>query len=186
MIIRNSFLAILSGQPAAHGYGLKSSFESSTGGAWRLNAGQVYTTLSRLERDGLVASSEAKDEPERRAWSITERGQRVLADWYDTAVDDRSSRDELVIKVLVALASGEQDMSRVLQTQRSATMRRLQRYTRHKMDAPGEPELAGLLMLDAMILRAESEIRWLDLCEQRLAQRPESPPDAAGWPGGAP
>ena len=173
MIIRNSFLAILSNQPA-HGYGLKSTFESSTAGAWPLNAGQVYTTLSRLQRDGLVQGAE-EDAPERRSWRITEEGRQALVEWYDSPVDDRSSRDELVIKVLVALASGEENMARVLQTQRGATMGRLQKYTRHKMEmAPGADEgLPQALMLDALILRAESEIRWLDLCEQRLCRRRE-------------
>lgn len=167
MSIRNSFLAFLAQQPA-HGYGLKSCFESSTGGAWPLNAGQVYSTLSRLERDGLVSSAEG-DSPDRRAWQITEQGQAALEDWYATAVDNRANRDELVIKVLVALAAGESDMPRVLQTQRSSTMQRLQEYTRHKMETRPDSNLPGLLMLDALILRAEAEIRWLDLCEQRLA-----------------
>ncbi len=166
MIIRNSFLTILAAHPA-HGYGLKSSFEASTGGAWRLNAGQVYSTLSRLERDGLIQSSEA-DSPERRSWSITDDGQAAVASWYDTPVDNRSNRDELVIKVLVAVAAGERDMDRVLQTQRAATMRRLQEFTRHKIAAPPDSELPDLMLLDAMILRAEAEIRWLDQCEQRL------------------
>ncbi len=165
MIIRNSFLAILSSQPA-HGYSLKSSFEASTGGAWRLNAGQVYSTLSRLERDGLIQAAD-DDIPERRPWQLTDEGQAALSTWYETPVDNRSTRDELVIKVLVAVAAGERDMERVLQTQRSATMRRLQELTRSKMEMP-DSELPELLLLDARILRAEAEVRWLDQCEQRL------------------
>ena len=165
MIIRNSLLALLATDPA-HGYALKSDFETSTAGVWPLNAGQVYTTLSRLERDGLVHA--VGDDPERRSWQITDDGRRILAEWYRTPVDDRSSRDELVIKVLVALGSGEGRMGEVLQTQRTATMGRLQEYTRHKMTSPPNADLAGVLMLDALILRAEAEIKWLDLCEQRL------------------
>ena len=173
MIIRNSLLAMLADQPA-HGYALKSSFETSTAGVWPLNAGQVYTTLSRMERDGLVSAAEG-EEPERRPWQITEAGRSALAAWYRTPVDDRSTRDELVIKVLVALSAGERQMDAVIQSQRTATMRRLQDYTQHKMAAPADADLPGVLMLDALILRAESEMRWLDLCEQRLAaERPES------------
>lgn len=168
MIIRHSLLAMLAGQPA-HGYALKSNFESSTAGVWPLNAGQVYTTLSRLERDGLVASVDG-DDPERRAWQITPAGLDTLAAWYETPVDDRATRDELVIKVLVALAAGERDMRRVLQIQRTATMKRLQEYTRHKIELDPGTELPGVLMLDALILRAETEIRWLNLCEQRLGE----------------
>lgn len=167
MIIRNSFLALLAAEPA-HGYGLKSSFEQRTAGAWPLNAGQVYTTLGRLERDGLVEAIDG-DDPERRSWRVTPEGERVVQAWYSTPVDVQAARDELVIKVLVAIASGEEDMTRVLQTQRTATMGRLQQVTRHKMETSPNDDLPGVLLLDAMILRAEAEIRWLDLCEQRLA-----------------
>lgn len=165
MSIRHSFLALLAGEPT-HGYGLKSGFEDRTAGVWPLNAGQVYSTLSRLERDGMVEAH--GDDPDRRAWRITARGRRELADWYDTPVEDRSHRDELVMKVLFAIAAGESRMGRVLQTQRAATMQRLQEYTRNKMDADPEGELAWVLLLDALILRAEAEIRWLDTCERRL------------------
>jgi DNA-binding PadR family transcriptional regulator len=166
MSIRNSFLAILSTRPS-HGYGLKSAFEESTAGLWPLNAGQVYTTLARLERDGLVEADE--QEADRRAWRITRRGRDALGEWYGTPVHDRSARDELVIKVLVAVAAGEEKIGGVLQIQRDATMRRLQQYTREKMEVDPSTDLGWLLMLDALILRAEAEIRWLDLCERRLA-----------------
>ena len=165
MSIRHSFLAMLAGEPA-HGYGLKTSFEERTAGIWPLNAGQVYTTLSRLERDGLVEAQ--GDAPGRRAWSITARGREELAAWYDAPVQHSSERDELVMKVLFAVAAGESKMGRVLQTQRAATMQRLQEYTRNKMAADPGQEPAWVLLLDALILRAEAEIRWLDLCEQRL------------------
>ena len=175
MSIRNSFLAFLATEPA-HGYALKSSFEHQTAGLWPLNAGQVYTTLSRLERDGLVTTEEGSD-PERRAWRITEAGQQELETWYRTPVDGRSTRDELVIKIMVALASGVRDLERVVQIQRSATMVRLQEATRKKIEAQQRSDLASLLVLDALVLRAEAEIRWLDLCEQRVVQ---------GFPGAAP
>ncbi len=180
MIVRNSLLAVLASQ-STHGYGLKSTFEASTAGAWTLNAGQVYTTLSRLERDGLVEASEGGEDeaeaPERRAWRITEEGRRILEAWYAAPVGETSSRDELVIKILVAVATGAPDIEKVLQTQRASALSRLQGYTRRKMEvAPETAALPGLLMLDALILRAEAEVRWLDLCEQRLGQR------AAGRP----
>ena len=100
MSIRNSFLALLAAEPT-HGYGLKSLFEASTGGVWPLNAGQVYTTLSRLERDGLVTAEGEPDD--RRAWHVTDEGRRALSEWYATPVHDQATRDELVIKVLVSL-----------------------------------------------------------------------------------
>ena len=165
MSIPNSLLALLTVGPA-HGYGLKSAFEDSTANAWPLNAGQIYTTLARLERDGLVTVH--SDDPERREWQVTAAGRETLARWYATPIQGRETRDELVIKVLVAIATDEAEMRRVLQTQRAATMRRLQEYTRHKADADPNQHLASILLLDALILRADAEIRWLDHCEQRI------------------
>lgn len=169
MSVKQSLLALLADHPT-HGYGLKSSFEKKTAGAWPLNVGQVYTTLTRLERDGLV-ESEGRGDATRQAWRITPAGRASAAEWYDAPVDDRGTRDELAIKVLLAIASEGVDVPRILQGQRAAAMERLQRYTRHKMRMDPDQELPGLLLLDALILKAESEIRWLDLCEERLRHR---------------
>lgn len=170
MSVRHSLLAILAEHPT-HGYGLKSTFEKSTGGTWPLNVGQVYTTLNRLERDGLVAATsiEASD---RQTWRITETGRAALADWYATpVVDAPPSRDELALKVLLAVAADDVDVRAILMSQRVATLERLQQYTRHKRDADPDRELPFLLLLDALILKSEAEVKWLDLCEERLARR---------------
>ncbi|MEM7307496.1 MAG: PadR family transcriptional regulator [Planctomycetota bacterium] len=170
MSVRYSLLALLAEQ-SAHGYGLKSSFERSTAGAWPLNVGQVYTTLGRLERDGLV-ESEGTGDGSRQTWRITAEGRGALESWYGSpVVEDPPSRDELAIKVLLAVAAGEVDVSTILQRQRSATMERLQELTRHKRKADPEAELPWLLLLDALVLKAEAEIKWLDLCEERLRHR---------------
>ncbi|MEM8712303.1 MAG: PadR family transcriptional regulator, partial [Planctomycetota bacterium] len=70
MTVKNSLLAMLAQEPA-HGYGLKSSFEKSTAGTWPLNVGQVYQTLNRLERDGLVESKATGETSSRQTWQIT-------------------------------------------------------------------------------------------------------------------
>ncbi len=170
MTVRNSLLAILAEQPA-HGYGLKTQFEQSTAGTWPLNVGQVYTTLGRLERDGLVEPEGVGDGP-RQTWKLTSSGRVALEEWYASpVVDDPPSRDELAIKVLLAVAADAVDVSEILQRQRVATMERLQQLTRHKRKADPEAELPWLLLLDALILKAEAEVKWLDLCEERLRQR---------------
>ncbi len=171
MSVRNSLLALLAEHPA-HGYALKSSFEKSTAGTWPLNVGQVYTTLGRLERDGLVETEGVDDT--RQTWRITKSGRAALEQWYASPVaDDPPTRDELAIKVLLAVAADDVDVSGILQGQRAATMERLQELTRHKRKADPERELPWILLLDALILKAEAEIRWLDLCEERLRQRAE-------------
>ncbi|KAB8193670.1 PadR family transcriptional regulator [Nonomuraea phyllanthi] len=161
MSIRHGLLALLSGGPR-YGYQLRVEFEASTGATWPLNIGQVYTTLSRLERDGLVAPGGA-DEQGRAVYTITEAGREELERWFSTPVaqTDRP-RDELAIKIAMAVA-GDVDVAEVIQTQRVATMRALQELTRAKRAATAG--LARRLVLDAQIFKAEAEQRWLDHCE---------------------
>ena len=170
MTIRNSFLAILAKQPA-HGYALKSEFEDSTAGTWPMNVGQVYTTLSRLERDGLVEAAGA-GERSRQLWKITTRGRRTLTQWYRTpVVDEPPARDELALKVLLAVAADSIDVGKILDAQRVATMKRLQELTKAKREADPDAELAWVLMLDSLILKLQAEAKWLDHCEATLRDR---------------
>lgn len=170
MTIRNSLLALLAGH-STHGYDLKIAFEESTAGAWPLNVGQVYTTLNRLERDGFVQLG-GSGEGKRQTWKITRAGRAALDDWYgEPVVEDPPARDELAIKVLLAVAAEDVDVSAILQRQRVASMEQLQQYTRHKQKADPEEELPWVLLLDALILKVEAEVKWLDLCEARLKAR---------------
>src|SRR4051812_4758509 len=103
MTVRHALLALLSEGPK-YGLQLRQEFEAKTGEVWPLNIGQVYTTLQRLERDGLVESDDAAEEGPQRNFRITRAGQAELADWLRTPPDLSSPpRDELVIKVLVAV-----------------------------------------------------------------------------------
>ncbi|MFC5830235.1 PadR family transcriptional regulator [Nonomuraea insulae] len=161
MSIRHGLLALLSGEPR-YGYQLRVEFEASTGATWPLNIGQVYTTLARLERDGLVEPGGADDQG-RAVYTITGAGRRELERWFGTPVaqTDRP-RDELAIKIAMAVASGV-DVTEVIQAQRVVTMRGLQELTRAKREAAGG--FAQRLVLDSLIFKAEAEQRWLDHCE---------------------
>jgi DNA-binding PadR family transcriptional regulator len=157
-----------------YGYQLRVAFEESTGGTWPLNIGQVYTTLARLERDGLVRALPEGDGGQ-RPYEITESGRADLATWFATPISraDRP-RDELAIKLALALTTPNVDVRAVVQTQRGATMRTLQEYTRLKARADQPGDLSWRLVLDAMLFQAEAEIRWLDHCEASLVRY--SPP----------
>lgn len=171
MTIRQSLLALLATEPT-HGYGLKTHFEAHTAGAWPLNIGQVYTTLARLERDGLVEPVPAEDDGPRQTWRITGPGQAALASWFAAPIAlDPPARDELAVKVLLAVAADRHDVLAILDRQRAATLDQLQRWTRQKAEADPERELPWLLVLDALVLRAEAELAWLARCEARLAAR---------------
>ncbi|MEO1527228.1 MAG: PadR family transcriptional regulator [Planctomycetota bacterium] len=171
MSIPNSILALLSHTPL-HGYGLKTRFEKSTAEAWPLNVGQVYTTLRRLERDGLV-KPQGEGDAAQQVWKITQAGRKSLSEWFDTPVT-APTRNELAIKILVAVTAERKDVSDIIERQRTATMGLLQKYTQYKKEAYRSKDMPWLLALDALVLKAEAEIRWLDLCEQRLKRRTSS------------
>jgi DNA-binding PadR family transcriptional regulator len=173
MSVKHGILALLERGPM-YGYQLRVAFEESTGGTWPLNIGQVYTTLSRLERDQLVRPLPESDGGQ-RPYEITDAGRADLAGWFATPVSrsDRP-RDELAIKLALALTTPGVDVRAVVQTQRSATMRMLQEYTRLKARAGKPPhdavDLPWNLVLDAMLFQGEAEVRWLDHCEASLVR----------------
>jgi DNA-binding PadR family transcriptional regulator len=174
MSVRYGLLALLAEEPT-HGYQLKTAFERRTGGSWALNIGQVYTTLQRLERDGLVevdvANPTAADgeRADRTDYRITASGREQLDGWFASpVVPEGPARDELTIKVLLAIAASDVDVAEILQRQRSATLAQLQAYTRRKAKADPDRDLAWLMLLDALIFKAEAEVRWLDACEARI------------------
>lgn len=184
MSIRYSLLAILDAGPR-HGYALKSEFEAATGNVWPLNVGQVYSTLSRLERDGLVLVAEVDDG--QKMYRISDAGRQELRQWFGTpVVREVVPRQELAIKLVFAMRSGPEQVRDVVQRQLVATMASLQEFTRLKAAAERDGDLAWLMMLDALIFQAEAEARWLELCEARLARtrsQPRLADDAADGAG---
>jgi len=182
MSIRRGLLALLAQEPM-YGAQLRSEFESRTGGTWPLNVGQVYTTLARLERDGLVEAAGAADDEGRINYRLTDQGRAEVKRWWAAPVDRGDTpRDELVIKLALAVTVSGVDIQRLVQTQRTATLRHLQDLTKLKRatsgEAGGRNELAWLLVLDNLVYAAEAEIRWLDHVESRLAREATRAPEA--------
>jgi DNA-binding PadR family transcriptional regulator len=168
--VRHGLLALLAEGPS-YGYQLRTRLESRTGGTWPLNIGQVYTTLSRLERDGLVAAAGQGGEPGQSTYRITDAGRATVTDWFGSPVERSAPvRDELAIKLALAVGSPMADVRQLVQAQRSATMRAMQELTRLKARADADGDLAWTLVLDALVFQAEAEIRWLDHCEARVAR----------------
>ncbi|MGZ4669558.1 MAG: PadR family transcriptional regulator [Blastococcus sp.] len=179
MSIRHGLLALLERGPS-HGYQLRADFDAATGETWPLNVGQVYTTLDRLERDGLVAQDGPPDADGRIAYRITEAGREAVRTWFTSPVPRQGApRDELAIKLALAVTTPGVDVVALVQTQRRATITSLQELTRLKMRATDdETDLAWSLVLDALVYRAEAEVRWLDHCETRVARAAARRPDA--------
>jgi DNA-binding PadR family transcriptional regulator len=168
MAVREGLLALLSEKPSL-GYQLKTGFEAATGGVWPLNVGQVYTTLDRLTRDGLVESSERDGQ---RSYRITADGVAELGAWWEAVPgDEPPQRDELMLKVLLAATRGRGHGLEVVSQQRSAVMSLLQRHRRAlRPGASRQRSLSQELVAEALVARAEADLRWLDRCEERLLQ----------------
>jgi DNA-binding PadR family transcriptional regulator len=164
--VRHALLALLSEGPK-YGLQLRQEFEARTGEVWPLNVGQVYTTLQRLERDGLVESDDADEGPQ-KGFAITKNGEAELEQWLHTPPDFSSPpRDELVIKVLVALELPGVDVRNVVQVHRRYLVELMQQWTRLKEDE-SRFDLHFALVVDAELFRLDSLIRWLDTADGRV------------------
>jgi len=194
MSVRHALLALLSEGPK-YGLQLREEFEARTGEVWPLNVGQVYTTLQRLERDGLVAAAgtagaggdgepaehDAPGAPgapgaPQKAYQITEPGSAELARWLRVPPDLSSPpRDELVMKVLVAVTVPGTDVHEIIQAHRTYLIQLMQEWTRLKEDDDGS-DVSFALVVDAELFRLDSVVRWLDAADGRLRRAA-----ADGW-----
>ncbi|MDY7104246.1 MAG: PadR family transcriptional regulator [Actinomycetota bacterium] len=166
MSIPHALLALLAEEPK-FGLRLKEEFEARTGAVWPLNVGQVYTTLGRLERNGLVSfSADRGTSASQKLYRLTDDGRVELSTWLTTPPTESSPpRNEVVIKVMVALSVPGVDVEAIVQAHRTQAVEAMQAVTRLKRDAE---DLALLLVLDAELLRLEAIVRWLDTCDARL------------------
>jgi len=180
MSVRHALLALLSEGPK-YGLQLREEFEARTGEVWPLNVGQVYTTLQRLERDGLVESDgDGQDGPQKdgpqKGFRITAAGDAELAGWLRTPPDLASPpRDELVMKVLVATTVPGVDVHEVIQAHRRYLVQLMQQWTRIKEDEAGA-DLNLALVVDAELYRLDAVVRWLDSADGRLKRAALDPP----------
>lgn len=174
MSVRHALLGLLAQKPG-HGYELHAAFEAIVGGdsLWNLKLPQVYTTLERLQQAGWVECASdlgEGDEPSRRLYALTPAGCTALQQWFDSGVETGHEKDELYVKLMVALVSGQGDPARILQTQRAFLFRQLHNATRQRNELDPQTELAQILFLDKVIMHLEADLRWLDLTESRLEE----------------
>jgi DNA-binding PadR family transcriptional regulator len=164
-------LALLSNGPK-YGLQLGQEFEAGTGEVWPLNTGQVYTTLQRLERDGFVESDDSSGDGPQKSFRITEAGTDELLTWLHTPPHDMSPpRDELVIKVLVALRMPGVDVVDLVQAHRRRVIESMREFTRLKEES-SEEDIGLLLVADAEIFRLDAVARWLDAADARIKRLP--------------
>ena len=170
MTIRHALLALLSEGPK-YGLLLRQEFETRTGDVWPLNVGQVYTTLQRLERDGLVESSGDEVDGPQKAVRITDAGADELRAWLGTPADSSAPpREELVIKVMIGLTVPGVDVPAMVQVHRRHLIEAMQAFTKLKADAPDD-DVALAMVVDAELFRLDASVRWLDSVSARVRRR---------------
>jgi len=153
MSLKHSILAILN-LGDCHGYQLRQEIESRTGEVWQINVGQIYSTLDRLERDGLVVGTQSNADGQIR-YAITKAGNAAADEWLASPVERATgSRDELAMKLALAVTLPGVDTSRIVNAQKLSALQSLQTLTTAKKSADAEntKDLAWLLVVDSQIL----------------------------------
>ncbi len=184
MSVKHALLGILS-ERERHGYELKSAFDERVGEFWSLNYGQIYTTLDRLEREGLVEWREEPQakRPDRKIYRVTARGRRELVAWLGRPITrTRALRDELFIKLLFVRRGDVESVLDLIQRQKETYLGRMKRLTQRKFElsklARRDDLLVTELLVDAALFHAEADVRWLGHAEQKLGatgrRRPRS------------
>ncbi len=190
MSVRHAVLGLLSQRPR-HGYELRAAFEALVGGEenWDVKPAQIYSTLTRLEKSGLVAEESVEQDggPEKRIYAITPQGHQTLQEWFADGIVSEHQRDEFFLKLMVGLASGAADPNQLIQTQRTLLYQELHEIMTQRSRADPKKELAKILLLDKAAMYLEADLRWLDMAEGRLDEIQRQPlPEPEVRPRGRP
>jgi DNA-binding PadR family transcriptional regulator len=171
--VQDVVLAMLAKEPS-HGYELRARLHDALGPAGEaMNAGQIYVTLGRLEKAGLVTCEREpgeKDRPDRKVYSLTAAGQQRVADWLTSVTWPGPVPAEFHLKLVAAAAGQLADPLSIIDAQRRELLRLLRDTQRAAMDEP-DGSTAGLL-LEGVALRLQADLRWLEACEQHWINRP--------------
>ncbi len=179
MSVRAALLGLLAQRPR-HGYELHAEFEALVGGPaiWDLKPAQVYTTLGRLEEAGLVVQTVTRrvGGPDQRIFEITDAGRAELDLWYAAGVHPGHQRDEVFLKIVLALADERADALGVIHRQRTTLYRDLHELTAARTSIDGPGATGRVLLLDKAIMHIEADLRWLEMAEARLHDIETQPP----------
>lgn len=190
MTVKFAILGILADQPR-HGYELKQIFEERVGEIWPLNYGQIYSTLERLHKEGLVdlEQIEQSDKPDKKIYAITAAGRAEFEAWRRSPIklEPRALRDELFLRLVFISPSEVDYILRLIQQQQTVYLSHMMQITNRKVEIedrlrrqlaqpldPAERErveherLIGTLLADVALFHAEADIRWLRHCEAKL------------------
>jgi DNA-binding PadR family transcriptional regulator len=163
-------LAMLAKEPT-HGYQLRARLRDALGPLGdAMNAGQIYVTLTRLEKAGLLAAERPLDgASDRKVYALTPSGQRRVAEWIAEVGWPRPDLAEFHLKLIAAAAARLADPLTIVDTQRRELLRRLRDAQRAAMAEPAGSDAA--LLLEGVVLRLQADLRWLEACEQNWTHR---------------
>jgi DNA-binding PadR family transcriptional regulator len=171
--MRELFLALLAAD-RGYGYELRQTLQQEFGDLLpALNAGQIYSTLARLERDGLVVGdSVAGDSRRKRVYELTDAGRAALARWIETPVPGTRLKDEFFMKFVVVVSARLAEPKALIEGQRREYLQSLRDLD--ALLAANGKGVAAELLVEGAVLRAKADLEWLDLIEQRLTPQEES------------
>ena len=168
--MRPVLLALLAKEPA-HGYELKQALEQTFGGAYPSpNIGQIYVTLGRLEKDGLVRSQDVQQtsRPNKKVYELTPAGRDALAAWAEEQSDGPRLRDDFFVKLALAPMTGSADRITLINRQRRHLLS-LMRGLSDLADATERDNTVALLLIDGARLHLQADLDWLERCQEELA-----------------
>jgi DNA-binding PadR family transcriptional regulator len=169
-------LAMLAKEPS-HGYQLRARLQQALGPAGdAMNAGQIYVTLSRLEKAGLVTCERAAglpDRPDRKVHALTAAGQERVTAWIADVSWPGPGLAEFHLKLIAAAAARLADPLAIIDAQRRELLRQLRDAQRAAMTEPDHS--AAALLLEGIVLRLQADLRWLEACERNWTGRKDRP-----------
>ena len=165
-------LAMLAKEPS-QGSQLRARLDQALGPLGEaMNDGQIYVTLRRLEKAGLITREGAgasADRPDRKVYVLTAAGEERVAEWLGEVSWPKPDLAEFHLKLIAAAAAGLADPIGIVDMQRRELLRRLRDVQRAQMAEPDRSD-AGLL-LEGIVLRLQADLRWLEACERNWTDR---------------
>ncbi|MFD0275334.1 PadR family transcriptional regulator [Kitasatospora sp. NPDC018058] len=166
--MRHQLLALLARQPA-YGYELKQGLEQTFGAAYpQPNIGQIYVTLSRLEKSGLIRGTEVTQEgrPDKKVYEITEKGTEELAGWFEAPTEGPRVRDEFFMKLILAEGTDLADQLTLINNQRRHCINMMRGL--NKLAATERGNRTSLLLIEGAVLHLQADLDWLERCQEEL------------------
>ena len=170
MSLKFGVLGLLAEEPL-HGYEVKTRFEGLLGQTWEVNVGQVYSTLQRLERDGLVRAGEERGDRGKLVYELTDSGRGALDEWLnEPEAQPQQLREEIYVKMLLARRLANGSLAQLLGRQKRQYLQRLKELGSLEEHAQREGRDDLALLLKGALLHTEADLKWVDVCLEEITE----------------